>query len=99
PGFLLTIEVEGLVDIEIRLLLEQFHGVGHTLAAALLVPAEDDESRFDVAGLDGVIEFVAILFEFRDVAGVEVATAAIDGVQIAIQDETGKPVIEGGAAI
>jgi hypothetical protein len=41
-------------------LLQQFDGVGHALAAALLVAAENHEGRFHVAGLDGIVEFVAI---------------------------------------
>jgi hypothetical protein len=37
-------------------LLQQFDGVGHALAAALLVAAEDHEGGLDVAALDGIVE-------------------------------------------
>ena len=92
-------KLKDLVDVEIRLLLQQFDGVGHALAAALLVAAENDEGGFHVAGLDGVVEFVAVLFEFGDVARVEIAAAAVDGIEVSIQDQAREPVIERRAAI
>ncbi len=99
PGFFLAVEIERLVDVEIRFLAQQVDGIGHALAAALLVAAEDHESRFDIAGLDGIVEFVAIALELGDVAGVEVASGAVDRVEVAVEDQAGKMIVERRAAI
>ena len=94
PRLLLPIEVEGFVDVEIRLLREQLDRVVHALAAALLEAAEDHEGRLDVARLDGIVELVAVLLELRDVARIEIAAAAVDGIEIAIEDQARETVIE-----
>jgi len=47
----------------------------------LLIAAENGEGRLDVTGFDGIVELVAVLLEFGDVAGVEIASAAVDGVE------------------
>ena len=60
PGLLLAVESERLVEIEVRLLLQELNGVLHALAAALLEAAENDERGFDVAPFDGIVELVAI---------------------------------------
>ncbi len=99
PGFLFAVEIERLVDVEVRLLVQQLDGIGHALAAALLVAAEDHERRLDVAGLDGIVEFVAVALELGDVAGVEIAAAAVDGVQIAVEDQAGEMIVERRPAV
>ena len=99
PGLLLAVEVEGFVDVEVRLLLQQLDRVVHALAAALLKAAEDHECRLHVARLDGVVELVAVLLELRDVARVEIAAAAVDGVEVAVEDQAREMVVERRAPV
>ncbi len=99
PRFFLTIEVEGFVDVEVRFLREQFDRVIHALAVTLLEAAEDHEGRLHVARLDRVVELVAIFLEFGDVARIKIAAAAVDGVEIAVEDQTGEAVVERGPAV
>ncbi len=80
-------------------LLSKIDGVGHALAAALLIAAEDHECRLDVAGLDGIVELVAIALELRNIAGVEIAPAAVDGIEIAVEDQAREMIVERRAAI
>src|SRR6201999_622888 len=61
--------------------------------------AEDHESRLDVAGLDRIVELIAVLFEFSDVAGEEITACAIDGVEIAVEDQARQMIVERRPAV
>ena len=50
PRLLLTVEIERLVDVEIRFLGEQLDRIGHPFPAALLVTPKDYERRLHVSG-------------------------------------------------
>ena len=80
-------------------LFEQLDRIGHALAAALLIAAEDHERGLDIAGLDGIVELVAIALEFCDVAGVEITARAVDGIEIAVEDQAREMIVERRAPI
>ena len=80
-------------------LLSNVDGVRHALAVALLEAREDHEGRLDVAGLDRIVELVAIALEVGDVARKEVASAAVDGVEVAVENQTRQMIVERRAAV
>src|SRR5690606_24238718 len=96
PRQLGAIEAKLLVDREIRLRLEQLERIAHALSGALPEKVEDLEDRLELAGLHAIVELVAVAAEARDVAREEIHPAAVEGVEVAVEDRGGVVVVEVG---
>ena len=77
PRRLGAIVGEDLVQTEVRLVFEFSDGPADFGAVALLEAGEDREGGIDIAGADRFAELVAVLLQLGDVAGQEVAAAAV----------------------
>ena len=96
---MLAIELEGLVQVPVRLGLQQRDRVLHALAVALLEARENQIRRVDVAGADHVAELEAVGVELVDVARQEVAALPVEELEVALVDRVGHLVVDGGTAV
>ena len=85
-GDFLAIELEGLVERPVRLLVELRDRELDALAIALLEAREDRERRIDVAAADHVVEAQLVLLELRDVGGEQAGVLAVDALEVARVD-------------
>ena len=99
PVRLAAVELEGLVQRPVRLGAKQRDRMVDALAVALLEAGEDHVGRIHRAGADHVVELEAVGVELVDVALQEVAALAVEELQVALVDDLGHLVIEGGAAV
>ncbi len=99
PGRVLAVELEALVDREVRFLLERREREGHALAVALLEAVEDGEGGVELAGRDRVVELVAVLLELGDVAREEIAARAVERLEVAVEHQRGHRVVDRRLAV
>ena len=99
PRRLGAVELERLVDGEIRLGLQQLQRVRDALAVAHLEAIEDREHRLELPGDDGVVELVAEALELGDVAGEEVAAPAVELLDEAVQHQRGDRIVDRRLAV
>src|SRR5690606_22704219 len=99
PRCLGAIELEVLVDREVRLRLEQLEGVGNTLAVALLEAIEYGEHRLEPSFYDRIIELITKAFELSDVAGKEVAARCVELLEVAIEHKRRDRIVDRRLAI
>ena len=85
PGGLGAIELKALLHRPVGFVGQQVQGILDALAVALLVARENQKGRFDFAGVDDVVEALAIGCQFRNIGGGEVTALAIERIEKTVE--------------
>ena len=91
---MLAVEIEGLVQREVGLLLQGLECKGHALAVAGLEAVVDGERGVELAGGNRVVELVAVALEFRDVAREEITPVTVERLDVSVEHQRGNRVVD-----
>ena len=99
PALVAAVESEALVEREIRFCVEERNRVPQHFTVALPIAREYPEGGRGVGILDRFIELIAQALEFRDVRCQQIAAAAVQRLEVALEDLCGHVVIQRGLPV
>src|SRR3972149_2772347 len=94
PGQVTAIKNIIFILVEVKILLQQINGEGHTLINAFAIYSENLECRSYVLLVQGVIQCVPVFFKCPDITCQKITSVWIKAVKITIQDSGRQGIIQ-----